>query len=513
MPNLIEPANLMGVCNWGQNVASLGEMSVFLWHKPRAVLWHQSLNLRAGFTASPSKCDQLLERDQGKRLPKTTWKYMSSLQTWFSTQMTYFITFSVGAPDQRKPQHLFRLLIRMYRCLITSFIPRSSSLSSILLWHGVWISVYSLSSRPTRLFFFLSPWSWSPSLCCRSNFLFTTIQPSIPMSLLPLSPSFSASNLRCVISFWRPFWFVLFVCFCFFCWTSFDFLASSVITLFSFSVASPLLAACLKLFHEPMHDSNHTDFKWSKVWYDSFLSVLFFKRMIPFWFTYALYFPICSSDSKYFTLIPPPPHFLKKILQMFQVLVLLQAKHSDRRLNRCNCASLWTVTWRWSTVDHRLRLGILPLSPDCCYASQIHHRPKGAICLFWGFTVDRLCMDSLSLGYCGRFLQQEPLSRCPSYSQFYKRCPRWIKKQTCCSFVHLRTISSGFELKGVRRLFQEHVGWQSVTRYHRRSFRLVGSSTYLRVWEEHGTSLTFIKLLIEPFKDAHWLTRLLNSCF
>lgn len=160
------------------------------------------------------------------------------------------------------------VLIMMYRCLITSLISRSSSLSSILLWHCVWISVYTLSSCPPLR-------SWSPSLCCRSNFLFTTIQPSIPMSLLPLSPSFSASNLRCVISFWRPFWFVLFVCFCFFCWTSFDFLASSVITLFSFSVASPLLAACLKLFHEPMHDSNHAGFKWSKVWYDSFLSFLF----------------------------------------------------------------------------------------------------------------------------------------------------------------------------------------------------------------------------------------------
>lgn len=194
------------------------------------------------------------------------------------------------------PPVLIRMSRRLRATLIIPVLPRCHS---FLLRRCVWISVYSLSSHPTCLFGPEAP------LCCPSNSLFATIQPSFPISIYPSPPSPLLPIFVCVICFWRPFWFVLFVCFCFFCWELwfFFFLASSVITLFSFFVASPLLAACLKLFHEPMHDSNHANFKWFKVWYDFFLS-FFLKWWFHFDFQMFSFPPICSSDFKHFALFP-----------------------------------------------------------------------------------------------------------------------------------------------------------------------------------------------------------------
>lgn len=197
------------------------------------------------------------------------------------------------------PPVLIRMSRRLRATLIIPVLPRCHS---FLLQRCVWISVYSLSSHPTCLFGPEAP------LCCPSNSLFATIQPSFPISIYPSSPPPSLLPIFvCVICFWRPFWFVLFVCFCFFCWELWFFLASSVITLFSFFVASPLLAACLKLFHEPMHDSNHANFKWFKVWYDFFLFL--FKMVIPFWFSDVLFFSPPHLFFRLQTFCPFPPFY------------------------------------------------------------------------------------------------------------------------------------------------------------------------------------------------------------
>lgn len=252
-------------------------------------------------------------------------------------------------------------------------------------------------------------WSWSPPSpphtptprCCPSNSLVTTIQPSLFISISNLTPPKVLSLLSifvCVILFLKPvlvrpirlllflllrqLWF-------------FFFFASSVITLFSFFVASPLLAACLKLFHEPMHDSNHADFKWFKVWYYSFLSFLlscfFPSQDDPILIYFCSLFPVCSSDFKHFAIFPPP--FI--ILRMWKCssfwfhsnpnivigsLITVMVHFIDCSLKMILC---WSLSQPW-VCSHSL---------VCCYGSRNHCDPKGEIYLFWGFIFNKLAMN------------------------------------------------------------------------------------------------------------------------
>ncbi len=74
---------------------------IFFLHRAFGVQWHQSLSSSVEFTAGMYESDQPLMRASEKRLPKTTWKHTSSLQTWFSSEMTYFITFPGGSGPKK----------------------------------------------------------------------------------------------------------------------------------------------------------------------------------------------------------------------------------------------------------------------------------------------------------------------------------------------------------------------------------------------------------------------------
>lgn len=219
--------------------------------------------------------------------------------------MTSFITFSLEAPDQRKPQCLLQcwsgwadvseppLLFLFFLVVIPSSFGAAYGFLFILSLHT---QHAFLALKPPCV---VPATPYLPQYSHLFQFLFTPLPP--PPSLLPI--------FVCVICFWRPFWFVLFVCFCFFCWELWFFLASSVITLFSFFVASPLLAACLKLFHEPMHDSNHANFKWFKVWYDFFLS-FFLKWWFHFDFQMFSFFFSPPSVLQTSNILPFSPFLL-----------------------------------------------------------------------------------------------------------------------------------------------------------------------------------------------------------
>lgn len=77
------------------------EGGIFFLHRALGVQWHQSLSSGVEFTAGMYESDQPLMQGQWKRLPKTTWKHTSSLQTWFSSEMTYFITFPGGSGPKK----------------------------------------------------------------------------------------------------------------------------------------------------------------------------------------------------------------------------------------------------------------------------------------------------------------------------------------------------------------------------------------------------------------------------
>lgn len=237
------PANCFESCaSKGKCGRREKEGGIFFLHRALGVQWHQSLCPSSGFTAGMYESDQPLMRGQWKRLPKTTWKHASSLQTWFSSEMTYFITFPGGSG------------------------PKKASISLLMLTGDDGMSRNRPSSFTTS--FPLSPTGLTqsrmdlfsaPNLFSLRRFAVVLLDPWLPSSFSFSSPSSSASNFQFA-------WFVSNYCSVLLCSVS---VSSWLFLLFLFfSIFSPSLTACAKRSHDLMHDSGRAGLKWLKVWLD-----------------------------------------------------------------------------------------------------------------------------------------------------------------------------------------------------------------------------------------------------
>lgn len=185
---------------------------------PRCVQWHQSLSPGTGFTAGMYESDQPLMRGQWKRLPKTTWKHASSLQTWFSSEMTYFITFPRGSGPKKASISLLMLtgddgMSRNRPSSFTTSFPLSPA---------------GLTRSRTDLFS-------APNLFSLRRFTVVMPDPWLPSSFSFSSPSSSASNFHFA-------WFVSNCCSVLLCSVSVSSLTFSIFPLFLYFLS---IAHCL----------------------------------------------------------------------------------------------------------------------------------------------------------------------------------------------------------------------------------------------------------------------------
>lgn len=187
----------------------------FFLHRALGVQWHQSLSSSVEFTAGMHESDQPLMRGQWKRLPKTTWKHTSSLQTWFSSEMTYFITFPGGSGPKkasisplvstgddgmsRKRPRSFTASFPVGLTPSRTDVFSAPNLFSLKRVHG-----YRPLSRSSSASNF--PFAWFVSNCC-SVLLCSVSVSSLAFSVIPLFLYFfSIAHCLCEALSWPNAW-------------------------------------------------------------------------------------------------------------------------------------------------------------------------------------------------------------------------------------------------------------------------------------------------------------------